>query len=63
MKMKPTIPTPRHVTTRMAKFKDGEGLLKAEREKQLGPYKGALIKLCFSTKTLQARRIGMEYSK
>ena len=54
IKMNPKRPTPRHITTKMAKFKDKERILKTGREKQLVTYKGALIKLSanFSTKTL-----------
>ena len=33
--MNPKRPTPRHVTIKMAKFKDKESILKASRQKQL----------------------------
>ena len=51
-------PTPRHITNKMAKFRDKERILKAARKKQLVTYKCAPIKLSadFSAETLQARR-------
>ena len=50
--------TPRHIIIKMAKFKDKERILKAEREKELVPYKGAMTGLSadFSRETLQSRR-------
>ena len=52
--MNPSRPTPRHITLKMATFKDKERILKAAREKQLVTYKGAPIRLAadFSTETL-----------
>ena len=35
IKMNPKMPTPRHITTKMAKVKDKERILKATRERQL----------------------------
>ena len=57
-KMDAKRPTPRHITIMMPKVKDKEGILKAEREKQLVIYKGALIRLSadLSKETFQARR-------
>ena len=43
--MNPKKITPRHILIKMAKFKDKEIILKAEREKQLVTYKGAPIRL------------------
>ena len=65
IKRNPKRPTPRHITIKMAKFKDKETILKAAREKELVTCKGALIRLSdnFSTETLQARGTGMKYSK
>ena len=56
--MNPKRPSPRHITIKMAKFKDKERILKAAKEKWLVTYKRALIKLSpdLSTETLQARR-------
>ena len=64
-KMNPKRPTPRHITIKMAKFKEKEKILKAAREKQIVTYKGAPIRLSagFSTETLQAKGISMKYSK
>ena len=58
IKMKPKRSTPRHIIIKMAKFKDKERILKAEREKELVPYKGAMTGLSadFSRETLQSRR-------
>ena len=58
IKMNPKKPTPRHITIKMAKFKDKERILKEAREKQEVMYKGALIRLAadFSTETLKARK-------
>ena len=36
-KMDAKRPTPRHIISKMPKVKDKEGMLKAAREKQLGP--------------------------
>ena len=49
----------------IAKVKDKERLLKAAREKQLVPYKGASTRLSadFSTETFQARRECQEIFK
>ena len=49
---------PRHIVIKLAKNKDKEKLLKAEREKQQIIYKGTPIRLTadFSAETLQARR-------
>ena len=48
-----------------AKGKDKERLLKTAREKQRVTYKGVPIRLSadFSRETLQAKRIGKNYSK
>ena len=48
---------PRHTVTKMAKIKDKERTLKAEREKQQITYKETPIRLSadISTKTQQAR--------
>ena len=53
-KLNPNGPTPRHIIIKMAKFKDKERILKAEREKQRVNYQGTPIKLSanFSTETL-----------
>ena len=50
--------TPRHIVIKLAKIKDKEKLLKAEREKQQVTYKGTPIRLTsdFSAETLQVRR-------
>ena len=50
--------TPRHIVIKLAKIKDKEKLLKAEREKQQITYKGTPIRLTadLSAETLQARR-------
>ena len=55
-KMNPKRPTPRLIVIKMAKVKYKEKILKAEKERQLVTYKGALIRL-------SAERIGMNYSK
>ena len=49
----------------MPKVKDKEGILKAEREKQLVTDRGVSIRLLadFSKETLQARGIAKKYSK
>ena len=62
IKRNPKRPTPRHIITKMAKFKDKERILKPAREKREVAYKGALIRLAaaFSGETLQARRKGQE---
>ena len=48
----------RHILIKMAKFQDKEIILKAPREKQEVPYKGAPIRLAanLSMETLQGRR-------
>ena len=58
IKMNPKKPTPRHITIKMAKFKDKERILKATRKKQLVTYKRAPIRLSvdFSTETRQAKK-------
>ena len=38
-------PAPRHISSKMARFKDKERILKIAREKHLVTYKGALIRL------------------
>ena len=43
--MNPKRPTPRYIIIKMAKFKDKERILKAERETQLVTYKEALPRL------------------
>ena len=57
-KRNPKRPTSRHILIKMAKFQDKEIILKAPREKQEVPYKGAPIRLAtdFSMGMLQARR-------
>ena len=49
---------PRHIVIKLAKIKDKEKLLKAERGKRQITYKGTPIRLTadFSAETLQARR-------
>ena len=56
--MNPKRPTPRHITIKMAKFKDKQRILKEAREKQPVTYKGTPIRLSsdFSTETQQAKR-------
>ena len=56
---------PRHTIIKMPKVKDKERTLKAARQKQLVPYKGAPIRLSsdFSTETSQARREWQEIFK
>ena len=51
-------PTPRHITNKMAKFRDKERILKAARKKQLVTHKGDPLRLSAdsSTETLQARK-------
>ena len=51
-------PPPRHIIIKMPKVKDKEGILKAEREKQLVTDRGVSIRLLadFSKETLQTRR-------
>ena len=58
IKMNPKRATPRHITIKMAKFKDKDRILKAASERQLVTYKGALIRVSadFSRETLQTRR-------
>ena len=50
--------TPRHIIIKLAKIKDKETILKAERGKERVIYKGVPIRLSadFSKETLQARR-------
>ena len=57
-KRNPKRPPARHIITKMAKLQDKERILKAAREKQEVPYKGAPIRLAtdFSMEKLQARR-------
>ena len=43
--MNPKWPIPRHIIIKMAKFKDKERILKAEREKEELTYKETPIKL------------------
>ena len=56
--MDPRRHTPRHIIIALAKIKDKETTLKAEREKETLTYKGVPIRLSadFSKETLQARR-------
>ena len=65
IKMNPKRPTPRCIRIKMPTFKDKERILKKAREKQEVTYNGTSIRLAadFSTKTLQARWNGKEYSK
>ena len=51
-------PTPRYIIIKMAKVKDKERILKAERETQSVNYKGTPIRLSadFSTEALRVRR-------
>ena len=44
-RLNPNRTTPRHTIRKMAKFKDKERILKAEREKQIVNYKTAPIRL------------------
>ena len=64
-KMNSKRPTPRHITIKMSRFKDKEGILNAASEKQLVTYKGAPIRLSadFSTETFRPEGIGRKYSK
>ena len=57
-KLDPRRHTPRHIIIALAKIKDKETTLKAEREKETLTYKGVPIRLSadFSKETLQARR-------
>ena len=48
--------TPRHIVTKLAKFKDKEKLWKAARAKRQITHKGTPITADFSAETLQARR-------
>ena len=54
----PKRPTSRHIIVKMAKLQDKERILKAAREKQKVPYKGAPKRQTadFSMETLQAVR-------
>ena len=54
-----------HIIIKMAKLKDKEGMVKAEREMQLATYKGAPIRLSteFSTIHFRPEGIGMKYSR
>ena len=63
--MSPKRPMPRHIIVKMPKVKDKERILKAARERQLVTYMGAPRRLSddISMETLQARGIGMKYSK
>ena len=56
--MNPNRPPLRHIILKMAKVKDKERILKAEREKERVKYKGILLRLLadFSTETLQTER-------
>ena len=56
---------PRHITIKMAKFKNKERFLKAAREKELVTYKEAPIRLSadLSKETLQARMDWQKFSK
>ena len=58
IKMNPKSPTPRHITIKIAKFKDKERILNEARQKGLVTYKGTTIRQLadFSTETLQVRR-------
>ena len=57
IKINPKRPTSRHITSKMAKFKDKETILKAARE-IISYIQGALTRPSadFSTETMQARR-------
>ena len=57
-KLDPKRNTPRHITIKLPKVKDKEGILKVAREKEIVIYKGVPIRLSadFSKETLQARR-------
>ena len=63
-KQKPTRPTQRYIVIKIAKVKDKERILKAEKETQRVNYKETPIRLSadFSTKTLQARESGKIFS-
>ena len=56
--MDPKKDPPRHIIIILAKMKDKERILRAEREKETVTYKGVPIRLevDFSKETLQARR-------
>ena len=57
-RINPSRNTQRHIVRKLAKIKDKEKLLKAEREKRQITYKGTPIRLTadFSAETLQARK-------
>ena len=57
-KLDPRRNTPRHIIITLSKIKDKERILKAERKKERGTYKGVPIRLSadFSKETFQARR-------
>ena len=58
VKINPKRPIARHITIKMAKFKDKERILKAAGETQLVTYMGALIRLSadLSIETLQGQK-------
>ena len=64
IKMDPKRTTLTHIIIEMPQFKDKEKPLKSSKKETI-TYKGGHIRLSanFSTETLQARRIGMKYSK
>ena len=64
-KLDPKRPTPRHIIIKMTKVKNKERFLKAAREKQLGIYKGAPMRLRvdFSQKLCRPEGTGKKYSK
>ena len=64
-KLDPRRHTPRHIIIALAKIKDKETTLKADREKETLTYKGVPIRLSadFSKETLQARRDWKEIFK
>ena len=57
-KLDPRKHTPRHILITLPKIKDKERILKAARGKEIGTYKGVLIRLSadFSKQALQARK-------
>ena len=64
-KLGPRKNTPRHIVITLAKIKDKERILEAQREKETVTYKGVPIRLSadFSKEILQARRAWKEVFK
>ena len=57
--------TPRHIIIKVTRLKDKERILKGVREKQIGTYKGARIRLSsdYSSETFQSRKEWREILK